>query len=184
MAAFGDTLSLLSRPFKTRQSLGGPPDSQKENNARPSKHKRAQSLGGELGNQLLLNQGTRRASDEGNALSPRKKARRSLVCCSAIPRPCSSYQSPQVPGRSILKASLGPSTNNGPLYTEDATTFNLTATQNYTQTQQYTATTTVTHTQADPNTSDLDRRKSLSRRVSFAPTAHLRYLSFPYICVC
>lgn len=87
----------------------------------------------------------------------------------------SSYECLQVPGRSILKASLGPSTTNGPLYTEDATTFNLTATQNYTQTQQYTATATISNTQAD--TSDLDRRKSLSRRVSFAPTAHLRYLN-------
>lgn len=80
MAAYslGDALNMSANPFKGRQSLGANPE--KENTAR-TKHKRAQSLGGDaLGSQYMLNQGTRRASEEADILSPRKKARRSLVC--------------------------------------------------------------------------------------------------------
>lgn len=68
-------LPSLRNPFGNgRQSLSSLV-SEKEN--RVNKHKRAQSLGGEaLTSQLL---GKTRKSDESDSLSPRKKARRSLV---------------------------------------------------------------------------------------------------------
>jgi len=83
-------------PFKGRQSLGM---ADQENIVRQHKHKRAQSLGGDaLSSQLLLNKGVRRASDETDTLSPRKKARRSLVCLS-----CKAYS-----GTSDQRIGAGP----------------------------------------------------------------------------
>jgi hypothetical protein len=150
------------RPRKMRASLAAPPTALEKENV-GERRKRSQSMGG-----------PGLASHMGDSeLSPRKKARRSLVG-HALPRLVTGSEmtlrpsvSGQVPGRSILKPRNSVSANS--YETADQTTTIITAnsTDNATPTSDLVEDIATTMT-------DFEGRKSLARRVSFAPTAHMR----------